>query len=406
MALATDVKIFRSTDGGAPTLNGAAGALSSLLHACLVTGYNIQSPSGITRNGTTVTVTFSSAHGYVVHQVVNISGANEADYNGNFRITSVTTNTLTFELASGVTPTTPATGTFASKVAPAGWTRPYSDTNKAVFKPSDAAATGCCLRIDDTNAATRRSVVRGYVSMTDLDSGTEPFPASQSLYWHKSTDDATSRVWFVAADSRLFYLGMANGGTSYADLHLFGDIVSYKPGDAYHCVLSGSTSPSSDTTPGSLMAKVSYAPNLYATSSIVVARGYGAVANAPYPLGTIGVVSGSVNTSTAPANYSQPIGNNLPAYPHAVDNGIVFGNLFFLEYGAVYVVRGYPPGLYDPWHAPVATYNVPLILTDVPSANRRAIAWAARAYNQSGGTYWYTNSSQGVALIDITGPWR
>jgi hypothetical protein len=406
MALATDVKIFRSTDGGAPTLNGAAGALSSLLHACLVTGYNTQVPAGITRDGTTVTVTFGSAHGYVEHQVVNISGANESDYNGDFRITSVTSTTFTFELAGGITPTTPATGTFASKVAPAGWTRPYSDTNKAVFKPSDAAATGCRLRIDDTNAATRRSVVRGYVSMTDLDSGTEPFPASASLYWHKSTDDATSRVWFVAADSRLFYLGMANNGTTYADLHMFGDIVSYKPGDAYHCVLTGSPSSSSDTIAGSLMVKCLYAANIYASAAISVARGYAGITGTPYPLGVYGFMIASTSSAATLTGYALPIGNNLIAYPHAVDNGIVFGNLFMVEYGSVYVVRGYPPGIYDPWHAPITSYNVPLILDDIPSANRKAIAWAARAYQQTGGSYWFTNSTVGVALIDITGPWR
>lgn len=48
----TEVFLLRSTDTGAPTLNGTAGSLIALLDACLVNGYNSKTVT-ITRTGTT-----------------------------------------------------------------------------------------------------------------------------------------------------------------------------------------------------------------------------------------------------------------------------------------------------------------------------------------------------------------
>jgi hypothetical protein len=42
-------RFYKSTDSGAPALNGVAGSLISLLDACLVNGYGSQSPSGWTK---------------------------------------------------------------------------------------------------------------------------------------------------------------------------------------------------------------------------------------------------------------------------------------------------------------------------------------------------------------------
>ncbi len=68
------------------------------------------SVSGITRSGSTVTVTTASDHGYTVDDWVTIAGANETDYNGEQRVYSVP-STTTFTFITTATPTTPATGT-------------------------------------------------------------------------------------------------------------------------------------------------------------------------------------------------------------------------------------------------------------------------------------------------------
>jgi hypothetical protein len=68
------------------------------------------SVSSITQTSGVATVTTSSAHGYSNHQFITVAGANQSDYNGEQRITSVPTpTTLTFSVSSGAT--SPATGT-------------------------------------------------------------------------------------------------------------------------------------------------------------------------------------------------------------------------------------------------------------------------------------------------------
>lgn len=68
------------------------------------------SVSGITRSGSTVTVTTSTEHGYSVNDFVTIAGADQSDYNGAQRIYSVPSST-TFTFITTATPVTPATGT-------------------------------------------------------------------------------------------------------------------------------------------------------------------------------------------------------------------------------------------------------------------------------------------------------
>lgn len=70
--------------------------------------------SSLTRSDSTATATTSEAHGYEVSDYVTIAGADQSDYNGAFRITSVpSTTTFTFSVSN--TPTTPATGTITVK---------------------------------------------------------------------------------------------------------------------------------------------------------------------------------------------------------------------------------------------------------------------------------------------------
>lgn len=402
MPYPTDVKIYRYTDAGAPELKGGAGYVLAILYACLVTGYNVKTPFSVTRDGSEVTVTYAAAHGYVQHQVLRLSGAVEAEYNGDHRITWVDTTSVRFELDAGAAPASPATGTIETRVAPAGWERPYSDTNRAVYRPADPQATGCCLQVDDSNAATRRTAVRGYLSMTGLDTGEEPFPLSQALYWHKSTDDSTVRSWFIAADSRLFYFGIGGGGTSWADIHAFGDIETYKPGDAYHCILSGSPSSSVDTALQSdpMATKILYADVF--KDGLVVARNYGGIPNTPVRLALRGAYLSPTLSSNTYAYCA--IGGYGMTYPHLLDNGILFGNLFLQEESAAgRLMRGYPPGLYDPWHDLPTDYNTVLLTADLPFAGRRSLLWRHRAsVNTTSGA----TAFSGAAMIDVTGPWR
>jgi len=404
----TAVKLFRYTDGGAPEMKGAAGALLNVLDACLRTGYNVKAPTSVTRDGSVVTVVFSAAHGYTEHQVIEMSGANEVDYNGLFRVTSVTTLELTYSLAAGVTPATPATGTFATKVAPAGWTRAFTGTNKAAYKSSDGGdATGCYLRIDDTNAtATRRGAMRGYISMSDIDTGTEPFPSS-NLYWYKGADDNTARPWFIAADSRAFYIGV--NPNNYGDFHGFGDFPSYKPGDIYNCFISGSSHATDDATVYADPLTATTFPHVQYTNSsmLVVARNYAGLENSMTKLQTVGCAP-FMSASLTSSGYLLGIGGVGVTYPHPIDNGFIYGNTFFREQNAtMQLIRGYPPGLYDPWHPVIASLNNVSLLAGAPAPEKKALLWNTRLCHGNAFSPSITPKvTECNPMINVTGPWR
>lgn len=137
---------------------------------------------------------------------------------------------------------------YGSKAA-AGWTKPYTGTNKAVFRPG--AGTQFYLRVLDDGSLTggaRDCGARGYESMSDVDTGTNPFPTVAQLtngvnFRKSSSADATARAWVAFADSRTFYLFIisndTNATTQYV-LNAFGDFYSYNPADAYNCLIMGS----------------------------------------------------------------------------------------------------------------------------------------------------------------------
>src|ERR1051325_4681516 len=66
-----------------------------------------QNAAGITRSGTTATVTLVN-HGFNTGDVVLIAGAGQAAYNGQFTVTNYSANTFTYTVSGS--PATPATG--------------------------------------------------------------------------------------------------------------------------------------------------------------------------------------------------------------------------------------------------------------------------------------------------------
>lgn len=99
----------------------AADSLSSYLFAnsnASLTGasFGIIAPvsiTSLTRSGNTATVT-ATAHGVTDGQVVQVSGADQSEYNGSFVMTYVNANTLTYPIS--VSPASPATGTILANV--------------------------------------------------------------------------------------------------------------------------------------------------------------------------------------------------------------------------------------------------------------------------------------------------
>lgn len=114
---------------------------------------------------------------------------------------------------------------YGSKSA-AGWAATYTGINKRVYRQGSGLQH--YLRIDDTDARLSRTV--GYGSMSDIDTGTNPFPTSAQiaggLYARKSISaDSTARPWICFATNTTFYLFIFGNrtGTLLAALHDGGD---------------------------------------------------------------------------------------------------------------------------------------------------------------------------------------
>jgi hypothetical protein len=74
-----------------------------------------KSVTGIARVSTTATATVT-AHGYSNGDQINIRGASQSEYNGDFLISNVTTDTFDYTVSGS--PATPATGTIVANEAP------------------------------------------------------------------------------------------------------------------------------------------------------------------------------------------------------------------------------------------------------------------------------------------------
>jgi hypothetical protein len=131
-----------------------------------------------------------------------------------------------------------------------GWSRVFSGTNRAAYRSLDAAATGLYLRVEDagSNATEGARVARvvGYEAMSDIDTGTAPFPTAAQqaggLRWIKSyTADGVSRFWAILADHRTVYLWVNCGAVVAAGRgrFTFGDCSSFVTGDVSNFILSG-----------------------------------------------------------------------------------------------------------------------------------------------------------------------
>lgn len=380
---------FDSSQVGAPVLSGSAGALRAVIKACLVDGFGAGPVATLTVSGGIATATYAGAHPFKVGYVAQFAGATPAGLNGNKVILSVTGTSVTFA-APGV-PDGAATGTITSKAAPAGWQELFAGalTNVIALKPSVVEATGCVLRVDDTDTINAR--VRAYEAMSDISTGVGMTPlesqAAGGLWWPKSaTANATARAWILVADARGFYLAVAPAGGDRYTLLFAGDIASLKSGDAYGYLLTGNQG---DQTNASSVPDgcVGYSHRSARTGAYLV-RGYTAIgqSTAAQRLGA------HHNGSTADV-YAGTAGYSLGAYPNGANNGLLTGALELHAAG----LRGTLPGLLHPVQDCGTSFATGATVDGTDDlAGRRLLA--IRTGPPAGGTV-------GTVFIDTTGNW-
>ena len=328
-------KVMNYLQTASTQMAGQINRLNDILYAGLVTGFNSKNVSSIVVSMNIATVTTSTDHGYNVNDCVKIEGANESILNDDFFVTPTSTTTFTFPLTSS---DFAGTGTITVKIAPLGWERVYTGTNKAVYRAPEG--NRLYLRVDDSNA--QYALVNAYETMSDVDTGTN---GTTAVYWKKS--DATSsatREWYLFGNRKTFYLFVAWASSSYLTWHIgyaFGEMKSLKAGDNWNTILIGYTS-----NPTSLWSSTSF----YNTSGAAAAGGQYLMRRS---IGTAGVItfykiSASLNT------YSGYSGGF--SYPNPTNNGMELVPAEVIETGNVY--RGRLYGLLNTMEViPGATFN-------------------------------------------------
>jgi len=132
--------------------------------------------------------------------------------------------------------------------AAAGWTKPFSGTNLAMYRNA-SPGTQSYWRFDDaspnTTAVGREAQFRGSEAASGISTQTGPFPtttqlATSGLAVRKSQSaDATARPWIVVADAITAYLFTLPGDFTGYSACCFGDIYSLVTSDAYRGISIG-----------------------------------------------------------------------------------------------------------------------------------------------------------------------
>ena len=141
----------------------------------------------------------------------------------------------------------------------AGWTMPFEDlaANTMVLRNSNVGdGTGTYYRFND-NMSHQYALCRAYRDMTDVDTGSFPFPqvsqVANGLSFMKRSSSVTGGKWYIIACERMFYYfshlsetnhfgNTGNAGSTDGDYasNICGDVLSEIPSDAYCGYIAGS----------------------------------------------------------------------------------------------------------------------------------------------------------------------
>lgn len=236
--------------------------------------------------------------------------------------------------------------------AAAGWTEAYTGSNKAAFQGGSGVQH--YFRVQDDAGGTggaREAQVRGFETMSDVDTGTGPFPTnaqsaltSNSLIARKSTTaDATVRDWIVVADDRTCYVFVKTGDA--ANIYLgfaFGEFYSLLPSDNYRSFLIARTNENNGTTTNENLDRMQF--NLTAASTgHYMPRGYTGLGSS---------VQFGVHGDAAKSNSGTTMLGAVP-FPNSADGGLYLSRIWIHDPTTLPVngIRGRMRGLWHFLHA-------------------------------------------------------
>jgi hypothetical protein len=360
------VKNFRHTQVGIPQITGQPGSFIAALDAFLLTGFNIGNLDALSISGSVATAT-RNGHGFRENDIV-LHTAGTAKIEAKIYNVSSTQYQFTVSAADAAA----LAGTVEARIAPQGsWEKVFSAGNVAVYRSKDSAGLRHFFKVDD--GAAQYAYVTLWESMTDVANGSNRVPTTSQLvnglaFRKSSTSDAAARPYRVYADARTLYFYSAwLAGNGYHAAHGFGELIPFKPGDAGHSFIAGSSTTSANApADGNQFSLVyplehtlqlnSLAANNYPAAYLLkdhtgLATGYpvNVIGHAHYGNAQGGYVlrpqisgAGSFGPSgTAPLN-------GIPSAIDEVSGGPVLRQL---ELGESYRSRGLLPGLFQHLHA-------------------------------------------------------
>ena len=149
-------QVMSNYDVGAPQLPANQKyTLYNFLEQLCTTTYNTKTPTTVTTqfvngsnadNGTTVHLTYDTAHGYRQGALITISGANEEVFNKRFRVKESINNDLTavcYIIDNDLYPST-ATGTISTRVSPLEWDVAYKSASQITLKSKHNYSSKTC----------------------------------------------------------------------------------------------------------------------------------------------------------------------------------------------------------------------------------------------------------------------
>lgn len=213
----TDIKYYVHTNKGATPLSNTWGALISVLDSCLITGFSSQTAlTSEILTGNILKLTYSADHNYLPGQVIKITGANQLEFNVEFRISIVpSTTTLHIDITEALS-NKGISGTLTTVLPSLGWSSDYTGTGKRAYRNADEADTNRpylrVLDFQDPNYIGDRgksSKVGIVDSFTDIDT----MLGTQTPYDSASPD----KNWVTSGNTTSSYNGWAKWYYSMAN---------------------------------------------------------------------------------------------------------------------------------------------------------------------------------------------
>jgi hypothetical protein len=388
------VKHFTHTMAGAPVLSHAPGALIAVLDACLISGFDLRSALTLTVTAGVATMTFSGISAARPDAVILIAGVTGplAAINGERRVLTAASGVLTFATSL---PNGTATGTINFRMAPLNWLTPFTGTNLRVYRSADPLSTRHFMRVSDTTSLF--ASVRGFENMTDVDTGTGPFPtmiqrSGQGAGINKSSNTAVTFPvkWTVVGNGRCFLInivGLSNNGPRFFDgrSSFYGDFQAFRPaGDPFAFAVSAGLE-------SSTAADASGNVDGGEATSIFTSRDF-------HGLGGSTAFASSTESGTTIVSGTDTTGG---IFPSTVDGSMRLSRRLF-KTAVNAPARGAVPGLFHIAQSQVGLIYDQGVYIDGTGqlTGRRLITFGTGHAANS-----FPSVSGGISLVDVTGPW-